>query len=102
MQAFGLLFGEGPGVNLDGIDPGIIEDMIAVQIDNIERRRRVDMSQSPQRDQTIVVGLRVIPRPTAAKSAKSVAAATGIAGRILQPAPVEFRWHVGAAVVRVA
>src|SRR5580704_12764783 len=35
VQALGLLVGEGPSVHLHGVDPGIVEDMVAIEIHDI-------------------------------------------------------------------
>ena len=75
VQAFGLLVGEGPGVYVDGVDPGIVEEMVAIEIGDVQRRRRIDAGQTPQGNQAIVVGLGIVLRPAAAIAAKPIAAA---------------------------
>src|ERR1700677_2072340 len=77
VQALGLLVGEGPGMDVDGVDPRIIEEMVAIEVGDVERRRRIDAGQTPQGNQAIVVGLGIIPGPTPSKEAKPASAPGG-------------------------
>jgi hypothetical protein len=81
MQAFSLFVGERPRLYVDGVDPGIVEEMVALKIGHVQRRRRVDARQTPQGNQTIVIGLGIVLRPTAAIAAKPAA----IGGIVLEP-----------------
>src|SRR5579863_1767825 len=102
VEAFCLLVGEGPALYVNGIDPGVVEEMIAIDVRDVQRRRRVDTGQTAQRDQAIVVGLRKVLRPAAAVAAKPTAAIESV---VLQAAPVEFRRHalpVGIVVLLAA
>src|ERR1700733_2762967 len=98
VQAFGLLVGEGPGIDVDGVDPGIVEEMVAIEIGDVQGRGRVDAGQTAQCDQAIVVGFGIIAGPTPAKEAKAAAAA---GQRELEPAPLELRGYVLAVGVIV-
>ena len=57
VQAFSFLVGERPILNVDGVDPGIVEEMVALEIGNVQWRRGVDAGQPPQGNQAIVIGL---------------------------------------------
>src|SRR5437660_11742701 len=73
--------------------------VVAIGIGNVERRRRVDVGQTPQGDQAIVVRLGIIPGPTAAKEAKPAAAA----GRgVHQAGPIKLRGYGGSVLVVLA
>src|SRR5580704_4644731 len=60
------------------------------------------MSQTPQGNQAVVVGLGIILGPAFAKAAVSVAAAAGGVGRIPETAPIKFRGNVRAGLVILA
>jgi hypothetical protein len=99
VQALGFLVGKGPGVDVDSVDPRIVEEMVAFEIGDVERRRRVDAGQTAQGNQAIVVGLGIIPGPTAVEAAIAVAGAVGVARIVLEPAPIKLRRH--ARTVRI-
>ena len=62
-QALGLLLGEGPGLDLDGVDQRIVEDVVAVEVDDLLVASGVDARQAPERREKRDVGLGIIARP---------------------------------------
>ena len=57
---------EGPALDLDGVDEGIVEDVVALEIDDLLVASRVDARQAPERREKRDVGLGIVARPRAA------------------------------------
>ena len=101
-QPLGLGIGECPVLRLDGIDPGIVEDLVIVQADNLLIRSTVNAGEPMHGNEELAVGFWIIARPgTAAEAstASSTAPKTGHIGVVSQARPVELRLGVGGGVV---
>src|SRR5579872_1581327 len=75
--------------------------MVAIEVGDVKRGRRVDMRQAAQRDQAIVIGLGIVARPGTAEAAVSEAAAVGVARRVHQTRPIKFVRYCGATVIEL-
>src|ERR1700704_4498057 len=85
-QALGLGFGEGPVLYLDGVDPGVVEDFVAVELHDLFGRPGLNASETPQSNQELAVRLRIIPGPTR-PSAVPVTPAVTVGGSVAKPRP---------------
>ena len=95
-QAGGLLIAEGPALDLDGVDEGKVEDVVAVEIDDLLVASRVDAREAPERREKRDVGFGVIldqlpprRRPNPERAAER---------RVLQPRPGKLVLGVGVPV----
>ncbi len=62
-QALGLVVGEGPGLHLHSVDPGIVEDFVGVERDDLLGGAAIDARQPVHGDEKLAVGLGIIARP---------------------------------------
>src|SRR5205807_4162093 len=67
--------GEGPVGDAGGVDPRVAQSVVAIDIDDVEGRGRIDAGETAEGDQAIMVGAREVLRPSAAESARSITAA---------------------------
>src|SRR6185312_7336305 len=97
-QALRLRVGERPVRNLYGINPRVVEDLVAVEIDDLLDGAHLDAGQALQCEQELTIGLGIIAGPTCPSVAITgpiaVAEATAGAptGGIAQSRPVELRF----------
>ncbi len=92
--------GERPVRHLHGIDPGIVEDLVALQVDDLFGRTHLDPREALQRQQELPIRLGIVTRPVAVtEPAVAVpTAAAKVAGRVSQSRPVELRLLAGTVV----
>ena len=63
-QPLRLRIGERPVCHLHGIDPRVVEDLVAVEIDDLLDGAHLDAGEALQRQQELAIRLGIVARPT--------------------------------------
>ena len=58
-----LRVGESPLADLDGVEPGPIEEIPFIEVDDLLRFANVDPGQAPDREREVAVGARKVVAP---------------------------------------